>query len=66
MQVSNAVETRAETVQEHVLACLAEDSVRLLKRDATMFLPIFSERHPQAPVASASVIHKLYGNKLVS
>ncbi|CAA6669484.1 unnamed protein product [Spirodela intermedia] len=63
-QVSNAVETRAETAQEHVLACLAEDSVKLLKRDATMFLPILSERHPQAPVASASIIHKLYGNKL--
>ena len=60
----SAAETRA--VQEHVLACLAEDCIKLLKKDASVFLPIFSERYPQAPVVSASTVHKLYGNKLVS
>ncbi|XP_078438280.1 plant/protein (DUF810) isoform X2 [Wolffia australiana] len=59
-----AVETRADTAQEHVLRCLAEDSIRLLKKDAAVFLPILKERHPQAPAISASIIHNLYGNKL--
>uniref|UniRef100_A0A1D1XJB6 Envelope glycoprotein n=1 Tax=Anthurium amnicola TaxID=1678845 RepID=A0A1D1XJB6_9ARAE len=63
-RIMHTVEAKADSAHEHVLSSLAEEAKRLLKKDATMFLPIFSERHPQAPVVSASLIHKLYGNKL--
>lgn len=55
---------RAGTTNEHPLALLAEEIKKLLKKDTTMFMPILSQRHPQAVVVSASLLHKLYGNKL--
>ncbi|THG10352.1 hypothetical protein TEA_004160 [Camellia sinensis var. sinensis] len=58
------VETTADARNEHPLALLAEQTKNLLKKDDTMFLPILSQRHPQATVVSASLLHKLYGNKL--
>ncbi|KAK6933996.1 hypothetical protein RJ641_036890 [Dillenia turbinata] len=59
-----AVERTSNRVHEHPLGLLAEDTKKLLRRDATIFMPIFSKRHPQAVVVSASLLHKLYGNKL--
>lgn len=38
----------------------------LLKKDSTVFMPILCQRHPNATIVSASLLHKLYGNKLVS
>ncbi|GMP41112.1 hypothetical protein CsSME_00011319 [Camellia sinensis var. sinensis] len=58
------VETTADARNEHPLALLAEQTKNLLKKDDTMFLPILSQRHPQATVVSASLLHNLYGNKL--
>ncbi|KAM6582863.1 hypothetical protein CsatB_009865 [Cannabis sativa] len=55
---------KLETKHEHPLALLAEESKKLMKKDSTMFLPILSQRHPQALVVSASLVHRLYGNKL--
>ncbi|XP_062093119.1 protein unc-13 homolog [Humulus lupulus] len=55
---------KLETKHEHPLALLAEESKILMKKDSTMFLPILSQRHPQALVVSASLLHRLYGNKL--
>ncbi|GFZ02442.1 hypothetical protein Acr_15g0010500 [Actinidia rufa] len=60
------VETTADATNEHPLALLAEQTKKLLKKDATMFMPILSQRHPQAIVLSASLVHKLYWNKLKS
>ncbi|PSS09914.1 Transcription elongation factor like, partial [Actinidia chinensis var. chinensis] len=60
------VETTADATNEHPLALLAEQTKKLLKKDATMFMPILSQRHPQAIVVSASLVHKLYWNKLKS
>ncbi|KAI8546003.1 hypothetical protein RHMOL_Rhmol07G0081800 [Rhododendron molle] len=58
------VETVADATNEHPLALLAEQSKKLLQKEATMFMPILSQRHPQAIVVSASLLHRLYGNKL--
>ncbi|KAA8519264.1 hypothetical protein F0562_013520 [Nyssa sinensis] len=58
------VETMFDATHEHPLALLAEQTKKLLKKDTTMFMPILSPRHPQATVISASLLHKLYGNKL--
>ncbi|PON53330.1 hypothetical protein PanWU01x14_203370 [Parasponia andersonii] len=55
---------KLDTKREHPLALLAEESKKLLKKDSTTFLPILSQRHPQATVVSASLLHRLYGNKL--
>ncbi|KAJ6713241.1 PROTEIN UNC-13-like protein [Salix purpurea] len=49
---------------EHHLALLAEEIKKLLKKESTIFTPILSQRNPQAIVVSASLVHKLYGNKL--
>lgn len=49
---------------EHPLALLAEQTKKLLKKDAIIFMPILSQRHQQAPAVSASILHKLYGIKL--
>ncbi|KAH9686342.1 protein unc-13-like [Citrus sinensis] len=51
-------------IHEHPLALLAEETKKLLKRDSSIFMPILSKRHPQATIVSASLLHKLYGNKL--
>lgn len=64
-QILHSVE-RSGTTHEHPLALLAEETKKHLKKDAHTFMPILSQRHPQATVVSASLIHKLYGNKLVS
>ncbi|KAK6928926.1 hypothetical protein RJ641_005131 [Dillenia turbinata] len=63
-QTLQAVERTSNTVHEHPLGLLVEDTKKLLRRDATMFMPILSQRHPQAVVVSASLLHRLYGNKL--
>jgi hypothetical protein len=64
-QMAHSVEFKADTTHEPVLASLAEETKKLLKKDATIFTPVLSKWHPQAAVISASLIHKLYGNKLV-
>ncbi|KAI4332955.1 hypothetical protein L6164_017820 [Bauhinia variegata] len=48
----------------HPLGLLAEELKKLLKKDSVMFIPVLSQRHPQANIVSASLVHKLYGNKL--
>ncbi|GAV70210.1 DUF810 domain-containing protein [Cephalotus follicularis] len=55
---------KSDTTHEHPLALLAEEIMKLLKSDSIMYMPILSKWHPQATVASASLLHKLYGNKL--
>lgn len=57
---------RVDMSQEHPLALLAEELKKLLKKDSITFMPVLSQRHPQATVVSASLVHKLYGNRLVS
>lgn len=63
-QILHDVETSGAS-DEHPLALLAEQTKKLLKKDAIIFMPILSQRHPQAPAVSASILHKLYGIKLV-
>lgn len=65
MQILQVVD-RLDMREEHPLALLAEETKKLLRKDLTMFIPILSLRHPQATIVSASILHKLYGNKLVS
>lgn len=65
-QIIQEVETLADTTNEHPLALLAEQTKKLLKKDTSMYLPILSLRHRNASAVSASLIHKLYGIKLVS
>lgn len=55
---------RSDRINEHPLALLAEETKKLMKKDSTIFMPILSQRHPQAIAFSASLIHKFYGNKL--
>ncbi|KAF5735316.1 hypothetical protein HS088_TW15G00818 [Tripterygium wilfordii] len=55
---------KSETMDGHPLAILAEETKKLLKKDSTIFTPVLSQRHPQAAVVSASLLHKLYGIKL--
>lgn len=57
---------RVDMSHEHPLALLAEELKKLLKKDSVTFMPVLSQRHPQATVVSASLVHKLYGHKLVS
>ncbi|TVU08896.1 hypothetical protein EJB05_42323, partial [Eragrostis curvula] len=64
VKMAHIVEFKADTTHEHVLASLAEETKKLLKKETTIFTPILSKWHPQAAVISASLIHKLYGNKL--
>lgn len=66
VQILHAVEATADTAPEHMLASLAEESKKLLKIDSTIFMPILSQWNPRASVVSACLLHKLYGNKLVS
>ncbi|KAJ4977919.1 hypothetical protein NE237_008699 [Protea cynaroides] len=56
--------TAAMAVQEHSLALLAEETKKLLKKESTIYMPILSQWDPQATLVSASLLHKLYGNKL--
>lgn len=64
-QILQDVETMSNATDEHPLALLGEETRKLLKKDATVFMPILSQWHPQAVVVSASLLHKLYGSKLV-
>jgi hypothetical protein len=57
---------KSDSIHGHPLALLAEESKKFMKKDSTLFMPIFSQRHPHAAIFSASLVHKLYGNKLVS
>uniref|UniRef100_A0A2P2LJT9 Uncharacterized protein MANES_04G156900 n=2 Tax=Rhizophora mucronata TaxID=61149 RepID=A0A2P2LJT9_RHIMU len=63
MRTLHAVEG-SDTMHEHPLAMLAEEIKKLLKKESTIFSPILSQRHPQAVVISASLLHKFYGSKL--
>ncbi|KAL8192241.1 hypothetical protein R6Q57_027908 [Mikania cordata] len=58
------VETMSNATDEHPLALLGEETKKLLKKDATVFIPVLSQWHSQAVVVSASLLHKLYGSKL--
>lgn len=60
------VEMMSDVTHEHPLASLAEQTKKLLKKDATMYMPVLSQRHPNATAVSASLVHKLFGIKLVS
>ncbi|KAM0900821.1 hypothetical protein ACQ4PT_020391 [Festuca glaucescens] len=64
VKIAHSVEVKADTAHEHVLASLAEETKKLLKKDTDIFSPVLSRWHPQATVLSASLLHKLYGNKL--
>lgn len=64
-QITQEAEDKADSSGEHLLATLAEETKKLMKKDSTLYLPILAQWHPQAAVASASLIHKLYGQKLV-
>ncbi|VAH01237.1 unnamed protein product [Triticum turgidum subsp. durum] len=64
MKIAHFVEIKADTSHEHVLASLAEETKKLLKIETNIFSPVLSRWHPQAAVLSASLLHKLYGNKL--
>ncbi|XP_019413254.1 PREDICTED: uncharacterized protein LOC109325381 isoform X1 [Lupinus angustifolius] len=55
---------RVDMSHEHPLALLAEELKKLLKRDSGTFMAVLSQRHSQAAVVSASLVHKLYGNRL--
>jgi len=60
-----AVDTVSETVHQHPLALLAEEMRKLLEKEATLFVPVLSKWHSQVIVISISLLHKLYGIKLV-
>ncbi|KAM0847503.1 hypothetical protein ACQ4PT_054968 [Festuca glaucescens] len=64
VKIAHSVEVKADMADEHVLASLAEETKKLLKKDTNIFSPVLSRWHPQATVLSASLLHKLYGNKL--
>ncbi|CAH1448735.1 unnamed protein product [Lactuca virosa] len=64
VRILQDVETMSNATDEHPLALLGEETRKLLKKDATVFMPILSQWHPQAVVVSASLLHKLYGSKL--
>lgn len=61
---TNQVVERLDMSHEHPLALLAEELKKLLKKDSATFMPVLQQRHPQATVVSASLVHKLYGVKL--
>ncbi|GMH05086.1 hypothetical protein Nepgr_006926 [Nepenthes gracilis] len=63
-RVLQAIDATSDTVHEHPLTLLAEETKKLLKKDTTVFIPILSQWNPQATVVSASLLHKLYGIKL--
>lgn len=63
-RIMHATDAKSEATHEHMLALLAEETKKLLKKDSTIFLPILSKWHSQAAVTSSSLLHKLYGNKL--
>lgn len=64
LRILQDVETLSNATDEHPLALLGEETKKLLKKDATIFMPVLSQWNPQAIVVSASLLHKLYGSKL--
>lgn len=64
VRILQDVETMSNATDEHPLALLGEETKKLLKRDATVFMPVLSQWNPQGVVVSASLLHKLYGSKL--
>ncbi|XP_071715767.1 protein unc-13 homolog [Rutidosis leptorrhynchoides] len=64
VRILQDVETMSNATDEHPVALLGEETKKLLKKDATVFMPVLSQWHPQVVVVSASLLHKLYGNKL--
>lgn len=65
LQILQAAD-KTSTTYEHPLALLAEETKKLLRKDSTVFMPVLSKRHPQATIVSASLLHRLFGIKLVS
>jgi hypothetical protein len=64
VRVLQDVEMVSNATDEHPLALLAEQVKILLKNETTNFSPILSQRHPQAIIVAASLLHKHYGIKL--
>ncbi|KAL3537703.1 hypothetical protein ACH5RR_001069 [Cinchona calisaya] len=64
LRIIKDVEMMSDATHEHPLALLAEHTKKLLKKVATTYMPILSQRHPNAIAVSASLVHKLYGIKL--
>ncbi|CAI9102753.1 OLC1v1001072C1 [Oldenlandia corymbosa var. corymbosa] len=58
------IEMVSDATHEHPLALLAQQTKKLLKKEASTYMPILSQRHPNAVAVSASLLHKLYGIKL--
>lgn len=65
MQILLVVD-KLEATHAHPLSLLADETKKLLKTDSSTFMPILRQWHPQAAIVSASLAHKLYGQKLVS
>ncbi|KAJ4776201.1 plant/protein (DUF810) [Rhynchospora pubera] len=63
-RITQEAEDKADSYGEHFLAILSEETKKLMKKDSTLYLPILAQWHPQAAIASASLLHKLYGQKL--
>ncbi|KAJ1692321.1 hypothetical protein LUZ63_009019 [Rhynchospora breviuscula] len=63
-RITQEAEDKADSSGEHFLAILSEETKKLMKKDSTLYLPILAQWHPQAAIASASLLHKLYGQKL--
>ncbi|KAJ3681258.1 hypothetical protein LUZ60_015747 [Juncus effusus] len=64
LKISHLADSKADTTNEHVLFCLAEETKKLMKKDSSLYLPILAQWHSQAAIVSASLLHKLYGHKL--
>ncbi|KAI3526109.1 hypothetical protein L1887_05314 [Cichorium endivia] len=64
-EILQDVETVSNATDEHPLALLGDETKKHLKNDATVFMPVLSQWHPQAVAVSASLLHKLYGSKLI-
>jgi len=65
LQTVHAVDAMSETTHEHPLTLLAEEIKKLLKKETTLFVPVLSHWHPHVVFVSTSLLHKLYGMKLV-
>ncbi|KAK9154415.1 hypothetical protein Sjap_001895 [Stephania japonica] len=63
-RILQIVDTTAESTHEHPLASLAVETKKLLKKDASLYIPILSKWNPRAAAVSACLLHKLYGSKL--
>ena len=66
VQMLHDVDANSDTTHDHPLTLLVEEIKKLLKKETTLFDPILSQWHSQVLVVSTSLLHKLYGMKLVS